>query len=297
MHYATIDLGSNTFHLLIVEVVSGKFIEKYRKRSFVGLGDGGIAVLKESSIQRGLECCKEFAQILASYQNAKLVITGTAALRAASNAHDFISQAETIFDQKIQIIDGDLEAKYIFNGVKLLSSMHECSLIIDIGGGSTEFIIAEHGEMLWAQSYTLGVGVLHSLFHKEEPISRINEEGCRSHIKKTIQPLLAQLSNHRIHTLIGASGSFEVLESMSGRMTFAHEINVIPKDDVKPIIKRIIAANYNEREKMEGLPKERVKLIVVGMILIDELMNIVEPERVIVTPYALKEGVLAELVK
>jgi exopolyphosphatase / guanosine-5'-triphosphate,3'-diphosphate pyrophosphatase len=295
MIYAIIDLGSNTFHLLIAEYVDNKFVTIYRERVFTRLSDGGIEKLSEAAIEKGHACLAAFRKTMDNYHLQKICIIGTAALRTATNANDFIIPAEEFIGHPITIIDGDKEAELIFKGVKLLSPMIERSLIVDIGGGSTEFIIVEGGQKVWAQSYKLGVGVLHSLFHKSEPISKDEILAAKAHIKRTIALLLEEVNKRPIVSLLGASGSFEIFESMTGKATFEREVNQIDIDDAKTIIEKITSANLEQRQSIEGLPPDRTKLIVVGMILVDVILDEVKPQNLYVTPYALKEGLLSEM--
>jgi exopolyphosphatase / guanosine-5'-triphosphate,3'-diphosphate pyrophosphatase len=294
---AIIDLGSNTFHLLIVDTTSEELIyEVYRQRIFVSLGDGGIDVLQESAMQRGLHACQLFADKMREYKVENTLISGTAALRTAENRNHFIEQAEAILEHPIMVIDGKQEATYIFKGVKLLSPMKERTLIIDIGGGSTEFIIVEDGEMVWSESYKLGVNVLHDLFHHEEPISAISIDAFKNHIRDVLDGFISKVNTQAITTIVGSSGSFEIFESMSGLVTHKDKINNINLNTARQIIQKIIVSNRQEREAMDGLPLERTKLIVVGMLLVNEVLEIVLPSQLIVSPYALKEGLLSTIV-
>jgi exopolyphosphatase / guanosine-5'-triphosphate,3'-diphosphate pyrophosphatase len=295
MRCAIIDLGSNTFHLLIAEIIDNKITTLFRERVFTRLSDGGIERLNDVSIDKGLSTLLSFRSSIDQYDVDKIKIIGTAALRTASNAETFILPAEKIMGHPIMIIDGDHEAELIYKGVKLLSPMIERSLIMDIGGGSTEFIIVEGGQKIWAQSYKLGVGVLHALFHKSEPITKQEVSAAKDHIIASIAPLLLHIKSNPIITLIGASGSFEIFESMTGKTTFEREVNQIDINDARAIIEKITTANLEQRQSMEGLPPDRTKLIVVGMILVDVILDEVKPQILFVTPYALKEGLLSEM--
>ncbi|MBP6397516.1 MAG: hypothetical protein KBF57_04630 [Saprospiraceae bacterium] len=298
MKVAAIDLGSNTFHLLIVEGdKSGIGVEIYRERVFVGLGDGGIEHLDDEAIERGLNTCLSFRKAINHYGVEKLRVTGTAALRNASNAQEFTARATAILGVKIEIIDGLQEANLIFEGVRQLSDLNERTLIVDIGGGSTEFIIAEKGELVWAESFLLGVGVMHAAYHKEEPIGKLHENELRKHIENTLLPLRDELERHNVTCFIGASGSFEVLESMTGRPSFKNKLNTVEMADAHTIAALIIGKNLQERAHLPGMPIERVKLIVVAMILIEEILKMTKEVTLKVTPYALKEGLLAQLLK
>ncbi|MBK8699569.1 MAG: hypothetical protein IPN29_08505 [Saprospiraceae bacterium] len=298
MRIAAVDLGSNTFHLLIVETTGrAPLVEIFRERVFVGLGDGGIELLEEEAIERGLQACSSFRKAMDFYTVNKVRVTGTAALRVAQNSLVFRERAESILGVGIDVIDGIEEARLIFEGVKLLSALDEPALLVDIGGGSTEFIIVQNGHLKWSGSYKLGVGVMHAAYHLNEPIGLDQEMKLREHIKLTLSPLQEAIIKMPVDILIGASGSFEVLESMSGQRSKRDELNEIKPDKVRNMVQTIIHSDLNQRILLPGMPAQRVKLIVVAMILIDEILNFTGKVRIQVTPYALKEGVIAEFVR
>ena len=293
---AVIDLGSNTFHLLIAEI-NGKEIKTiFKKRIFVGLGDGGIDVLQEASIERGLTSIKEFKSILDNnIVFDQLIVTGTAALRTASNADKFITKAEELLGTQILIIDGIKEAELIFKGASLLTDMSKgFHIIMDIGGGSTEFIIVKENKMIWSKSYKLGVNVMHALFQNSDPIDVKDENDLRQHLQEELSELRLQVTGKIFDSMVGASGSFEVLETMTGHEISTSQNRFIALKEIDHISQKIIKSSYHERLQMKGLPESRVKLIVVAMILIEEVIKIVKPLNLQVTPYALKEGILVD---
>ena len=291
---AIIDLGSNTFHLLIAEIRSNEVKIILKKRLFVGLADGGIDIIREHSIQKGIEALKEFRLLLDENKHQELIVTGTAALRSASNASEFIVHAEKILGTKVTIIDGLKEAELIYRGASLLTDMsHGYHMIMDIGGGSTEFIIVHENKMIWSHSYQLGVGVMHSMFQKSDPISYEDESALRAYLRLELTSLKQAAAGKDFKTLVGASGSFEVLETMTGHPVSISANRFINIEDFNQISKQIVKAGYQERLQMKGLPENRVKLIVVAMILIEEILEIIDPDAIQVTPYALKEGILA----
>lgn len=297
--YAVIDLGSNTFHLLIVEKKADNTFETlYRKRVFTGLSDGGVDVIKDDRINYGLETISEFKQILASYDFPRLRVVGTAVLRKAANRQFFIDQANEILGTEIEIIDGDTEADYIFKGIMLLDEMKSGThLIMDIGGGSTEFIFIKNGTKLWSRSFQIGVGVLHQSFHKTEPIHDTELNQMKSFILNTVADLIPIIESYKPSTLTGASGSFEVLQSMAGLELQFNNLTSVSPDFFNTMYNIIISSNYEQREKLEGLPKERVKLIVVGMVLKKIICDLIQPTNILISPYALKEGILSEMIK
>lgn len=300
MHrFGVIDLGSNTFHLLIVESKSPmEFYTVFRKRVFTGLSDGGIDVIKKERIAVGLETLKEFRNLI-NLQNCNyLKVVGTAVLRTAKNRMDFISQAENILGTTIDVIDGLQEADFIFNGISLLPNANKGThLIMDIGGGSTEFILVKEGKKLFSKSYVLGVGALHALFHKSDPISASELISMSDHISRTVSDLLPVTAQYPPDFLTGASGSFEVLQLMTGRDPDHEKLTVIAPDIFYKIYNQIITSDSKSRENLKGLPFERVKLIVVGMALKKTVFELIKPKYIMVSPYSLKEGVIKKMMQ
>ena len=214
MRLAVADLGTNTFHLLIVDVLEDKsFKEVYRERRFIHLAEDGIKTIGAAPYQRGIETLNSFAVQMMKHRVDKFKIKGTAALRRASNGAQFLSEVKAKTNISIETITGDEEAKLIYYGVREAVQLSvEPSLIIDVGGGSVEFIIADHEKMFWAQSFPIGVAVLYKDFHHSEPIS-INEiQILKQYLDTTLAPLKEAFSNYNIKSLIGASGTFDVLE-------------------------------------------------------------------------------------
>jgi exopolyphosphatase / guanosine-5'-triphosphate,3'-diphosphate pyrophosphatase len=295
---AVIDLGSNTFHLLIVNVGDDHTFETiYRERVFTGLSDGGIDVIKNEKIVFGLDTIRHFKKKLDQYEVSEIKVIGTAVLRKASNRQHFIDEAHGILNTEIKIIDGHTEAAYIYKGIMLLPSLRTGThLIMDIGGGSTEFILVSEGEKIWSESYTLGVGVLHSLFHHDEPIAKTSIEEMKAYVENILKDMLSFLKNYTIENLIGASGSFEVLQSMTSKEIGETNISIISIAEFEKIYDIIVRANYGERSKMHGLPLERAKLIVVGIVLKKIISDLVKPLKIVVSPFALKEGVLSDMI-
>ena len=294
---AVIDLGSNTFHLLIVEVgPGGTFRTLYRKREFTRLSQGGIDHILPERFEAGLETLRMFRQKLDEYGVTKIRAIGTAALRNASNRQEFIAKAGNILNTEVEVIDGFREADYIYKGITLLDKFNTGThLIMDIGGGSTEFILIKEGEKVWSSSFILGVGVLQNLFHHTDPISDSELTALNRHISTTLEDMMPVVAAHLPQSLAGASGSFEVLQSMTGESISDHDVSVISPDRFMALAEAVIHATEAERLLMKGMPAERVKLIVVGMALKKAVFDLVKPKQIIVSPYALKEGVLREM--
>lgn len=292
-----IDLGSNTFHLLIVSVNSkGSFDIIHKERSYVGLAGKGIEYIDPKAIEKGLNVLTKFKSDLDKFKVNNFKIIGTSALRSAKNSAEFINEAKKKIGVDIEVIDGNREADLIYKGVRLLHEMNGNYIIMDIGGGSVEFIFVKEGKNQWSKSYNIGVGVLFNEFHKTDPISIYEKKKLSDFLSNTIFELKSLSKDLKIDALIGASGSFEVVESMNGITTSSSKLSEVTIEDYKEVSSKLIKASFEERCKMQGLPESRRKLIVVAMILIDEVIEMFDPAKILISPYALKEGILSELI-
>ncbi|MBK9254743.1 MAG: hypothetical protein IPM42_04585 [Saprospiraceae bacterium] len=296
--YAVIDLGSNTFHLLIVEVFEDNtWVEVYRSRRFTGLSDGGIETLKDESISRSFDALLDFMHQIRYFHVQELRIIGTAALRTAENKNDFIQVAEKITNHKIEIISGLQEAKFIFDGIMLQPKARQGKqFIVDIGGGSTEFILTENGKMLHSESFKLGIGVLAELFHHHEPISEEELTGMNLYITDMMSDFIKKIDYHKPEILTGASGSFEILELLSGKESKYGETNEVTTAEFLKVYHKIVSANLKERLQMKHLPKERAKLSPVGLALMYNVIRVSKVEKILISSYAMKEGILSEMI-
>ncbi len=296
---AVIDLGTNTFHLLIVEAQKGKpFKELFRKSTYVKLAENGIHQIGTAPFQRGLDTLQSYRSILDKYEVEDLKIFGTAALRTASNGLDFINQVKTLSNFDIQLIPGEEEARLIHQGViQAVPFGLEKNLIIDIGGGSVEFIIADQDQVYWAQSFPIGVAVLYRDWQSSDPIKLSNIQQIQQFFKQELQPLLKALQNHQIPNIVGASGAFDVLQSFLQAEVIDANHSIIPAHNFPPFLKKILQKSLAQRFQMQDLPKEKAEMIVVALLLIDFILQKTQASNILVSGYAMKEGILAEMLK
>lgn len=299
MKLAVIDLGTNTFHLLIVEALpNGQFREIFRKRAFVQLAEEGIQRIGNGAFERGLNTLREYKKVLETHQVEKIQAFGTAALRTAQNGGEFKTAILKETGIEVQVISGDAEARLITKGVRLAVPFDtQVALIMDIGGGSVEFILANDKEVFWARSFPVGVAVLHHQFHKNEPISATEIDATNQHLEELLNPLWAALQKHPAHLLIGASGTFDVLEAMLVEKKEQPLCAFIQEADFYPIYEKIIQMPLDQRLEMDKLPAQRAKLIVVALILIHKVLEHLSVQQIAVSMYAMKEGMLAEMME
>lgn len=299
--HAVIDLGTNTFHLLIAEGGAGFALhEIYRERRFVKLAEEGIAHIGAAPYQRGLQTLIHYRQVLDEYgiPVEQVQALGTAALRTAGNGQAFLREVLEHTGIKVTLISGEREAELIYKGVALaVPPTKERLLIMDIGGGSVEFIIADENGIHWAQSFPIGVAVLYMQFHQQEPIHEEESRKLKAFLQSVLSPLKQALADFPCRQLAGASGTFDVLADFIGKGATNPLHTIVNVPDFFPFYAKLLRLNKAERHNMPGLPPERADMIVVALILLEVVLHMSGIEQIITSAYAMKEGMLYEMMR
>lgn len=293
---AVIDLGSNTFHLLIVDLQpEGHWIPILKDRHYVKLASGGLHRIDEESIERAIRVMKEFASKIQEYKVDATYAVGTAALREAKNGIEVAMLLESETGIPIEIIDGQQEAQYILKGIlSALPPLQSPCLIMDIGGGSVEFILFQQNEILFARSYKIGVALLFKSFHKHDPISDNEISNLEQYLQSELADLITVLNGVPEYFLVGASGSFEVIQDyMPKRKTEMHW-SELEMDGLDEYMSEVIHADLEQRKMRPEIPVERLDYIVVAYLLIRFLIRSCPPAKLYYCDYALKEGIIAD---
>lgn len=293
-----IDLGTNTFHLLIVKKQENELITLHYEYEGVRLGEGGIHKneLTEESMQRGIETLLNFKKTLIDFNVSNIEAIGTSALRNAKNAQYFVDQVFEKTGISITIISGEKEAELIYQGVTFGVSLQKNNnyLIMDIGGGSVEFIICNLSGVLWKQSFEIGGQRLMKTFHQHDPIlnSEINE--LKNYLTENLKSLKEAILEHQPKKIIGASGAFDTLYDIYIKQNKLLKDNTsyeLSLDDCFKITEEIIKKSEKERSQIVGMIPLRTRMIVVASILIVYVLKEYKIETLICTNYALKEGI------
>lgn len=301
MRIAVIDLGTNTFNLLIAESRSdGGFTALYNEKLPVRLGEGGInsGVILPAAYMRGIEAMDTYAESICQWKVDKKLAFATSAMRNASNGNEFVADVLNRTGIQITTISGAEEAGYIYEGVKqALSFNTENSLIIDIGGGSTEFIIANANGLLWKQSFEIGASRLLQRFTPSDPIREEEVNAITAYLSDVLVPLKSAVNQFPVVELIGASGSFDSLaEMVQARFHNAEEVAstefVFDLGECEIIHQQLIASTHAERLQIKGLIAMRVDMIVISAILVEFIIRELGIPKMRMSAYALKEGVL-----
>ena len=315
---AIIDCGTNTFNLLIKEKVEGKWKTLFKTKLPVKLGAGGFSenVLMPNRMARGLDALFSYKNVIDSLGVKDVRIFATSAVREASNGDEFVAKVKKHLNFDMEVISGDREAELIFEGVvQTTEEIKEDYLIMDIGGGSTEFIFVRDQKTLWRKSYLLGVSRLHGLLN---PASRINQDDVhrlRAHLNNELQDLISFLKENPVRVLVGSSGSFDTLfdmyqfakakdsskgitersteSSTEGSTERSMKLNEIPFSFYPSIHQWLMGSTLEERLKHPCIPQMRAEYMPLSTYLVKFILEQSNFNKMYQSEYALKEGVLA----
>lgn len=301
---ALIDMGTNTFHLLIVEVdAAGEPVTLVKRKESVKLGQDGIShgAIAPDAADRALQTLAGFKAEITKYEVSEIRAVATSAVRNASNGGKLI---QAIWDQtgiEVDVISGEREAELIYYGVKsALEIGLERSLIIDIGGGSVECIIGDGDGIFWKQSFEIGAQRLLDKFFNTDPISDTDVEAEMQFLEEALQPLTAAVAAYKPCLLIGSSGTFDTLCDIDvKRKGLDRDCDPCTEaelalPDFYEIYDDILKKSRAERLEIPGMPEMRVDMIVVACILIDHVLENYDLKKIRVSGYALKEGLLSQ---
>ena len=298
MKLAVIDLGTNTYHLLIGEVNEQGYREIARKRAYVKLGEGGLQTgsIMPAAQQRALEAMVGFKKLIDEYKVDHVRAMATSAMRSASNAAVLIQTIKDHTDIEVEIISGAQEAALIYRGVKEAVQIgSDNDLIMDIGGGSVEFIICNAQKALWEQSFEIGAQRLVDTFHCHDPISPEELSKLEHYLEERLQPLFEAIALYQPTRLIGTSGAFTTLISIykAKEQLFA-DLHApaydLPLHHFEQLYNDIRYKSYEERLQVPGLSNQRVDMIVISSALIQFVLSKTNISRITVSTYSLKEG-------
>jgi len=304
MRVAVIDLGTNTFHLLIAETTGNQLEILYKTNVPVKLGEGRINdnIIIPAAFERGINCLKDFSKIIANYQVDKIRATATSAVRSAENGKDFVDAVNERTGINIETITGDEEAELIYQGVKLSGAITDLSLIMDIGGGSVEFILCDTETLIWKKSYNIGAARLMQQFFKSDPINDGDKNAILFHIQNQLTDLFDICEKHQPKVLIGSAGAFETFaELIIRKNNLKADINTAKTfafnfDDYIATSIKLLNATHKERTEMPGIIPLRVDMIVIAVLITNYVLGRLKINRLTLSTYDLKMGVLASLI-
>ncbi len=300
MYLAVIDMGTNTFNLLISELNDkGALIHLFSDKISVKLGKDTIHrnYLSADAIRRALDALSIFFEKIRNYQPIKTAVYATEAIRAAVNRDQLLHPAQEKFGIDIQVINGDYEAELICMGVRqAVEFSDQPAIIMDIGGGSNELIIADCSSIFWKHSYPLGVARLAEQIKPSEPITHAQILELEHILENGLTDFFEAVARYKPTVMVGSSGAFDSFADMIYHVdpVFTHpytvKSNILGYDQFINLYGLLIGSTYAERLKMKGLIEMRADLIVLAAIIVRYLLERCKIVSLIQSEYALKEG-------
>ena len=293
--FAAVDLGSNSFHMVIARVVDGAMQIIGRLKQRVHLADGldENSVLSEEAIERGLSCLSLFAERLQGFDPANVCIVGTHTLRQATNAADFLKRAEQVIPYPIEIISGNEEARLIFMGVEHTQPEKGRKLVIDIGGGSTELVIGEDFQPILVESRRMGCVSFAQTYFPGRTINRENFHRARMAAVQKLESLTWQYRIQGWNVALGASGSIkaahEVLLAMGEKDGF------ITPERLDKLVAEVLKHTSFDTLNLPGLSDDRKAVFVPGLAILCGVFDALAIRELRLSDGALREGVLYEM--
>jgi exopolyphosphatase/guanosine-5'-triphosphate,3'-diphosphate pyrophosphatase len=306
MRLAAIDVGTNSIHMVVAEAdVEGGISTLWRMKEMIGLGRASFPsrVIPRETIDRAIAVLARFQQAAQQRQCEKIIATATSAVREASNGGDFIERAARHLGLDVRVISGREEARLIYLGVRhamdLSTGPH---VIVDIGGGSVEFIVGDSKSTALLESRKLGASRMTASFVKSDPVSDDDQATLLAHYEKELAPLCEQILQHKPTKFIGTSGTLENIALLCNPQQVQQNGNgqrqagptFIERAGFEEVLEKLLKSTAKQRAEMEGLDEGRRDQIVAGAMLVHELFRRLKPRRIVMCKSALREGILVD---
>lgn len=305
---AAIDIGTNSIHMAVVEIdpTLPSFTVIAKEKDTVRLGDRDMVTgaLTSAAIARSLAALRRCRDLAMSLKADRIIAVATSATREAPNGEDFLRQIEAELGIVVNLISGREEARRIYLGV--LSGMdfnEQPHIIIDIGGGSTELILADVHEARFLSSTKVGAVRLSKEFVTTDPISDSELKVLRAYIRgmleRPVDEIWHNLQLNEVPRAIGTSGTIETIAEIHAQ----DELGSVPDPlngyeiafkDIEKIVKRLTKMSYQERLEVSGLAEKRAEIIVPGAVILLEAMSMLKLDSITICERALREGIIVD---
>ncbi|CUU24890.1 exopolyphosphatase [Duffyella gerundensis] len=293
--FAAIDLGSNSFHMVIARVVDGamQVLGRLKQRVHLADGLGADNVLSEEAMERGLSCLALFAERLQGFSAANVTIVGTHTLRQAVNAEAFLQRAADVIPYPIEVISGHEEARLIFMGVEHTQPEKGRKLVIDIGGGSTELVIGEDFEPKLVESRRMGCVSFAQLYFPRGEISKENFRRARLAATQKLETLAWQYRLLGWQYALGASGTIKA--ACEVLLAMGEKDKLITVERLQMLYDEVIKYKSFDALSLPGLSEERKGVFVPGLAILCGVFDALAIRELRLSDGALREGVLYEM--
>lgn len=294
---AAIDMGSNSFHMVVARLVHGEIrtVEKMGEKVQLGAGLDQYNRLTEAAQQRALECLSRFAQRLQGMPAAGVQIVGTNALRVARNAHEFIARAEDVLGYPVEVIAGREEARLIYLGVShTLADDSGKRLVIDIGGGSTEFIIGQRFEPQELESLHMGCVSFRNRYFPDGKISRRQMDKAIIHAEQELQNIRQHYRQVGWQSAVGSSGSIKAIANVLAALKITD--GTITRTAMEELRKRLVDMGKVEKLAELGVRQDRQSIFPAGFAILLAAFRSLDIDAMTFADGALREGLLYDIV-
>ncbi len=303
---AAIDMGTNSFHLIIVEVKrDGKFKIIDREREVIRLGShskNGFSIISEGEIEKAIDVLTEFGKI-AKFYNAEIRAIATSAVREAKNKIEFLERVQENTGISVEPIDGKNEAELIYLGIQnVIDVKNKQILCIDIGGGSTEFLLGTNGESEFAESLKIGAVRLSKMFFPKYILEETAIELCRRYIHDKLASCSSLQPGLKFDFAVGTSGTIiaaaaiihfrkfnSFSKSLNGFTFLAKELFELTDEILK-------CKSPVDRLFIEGMEIKRADIIPAGLLILRETFKILNLNEMTVSENALREGIIVDTI-
>lgn len=304
---AAIDIGTNSFHLLVARPSGNNRFEVLDREKEVvrlGSGSGDMKRLEADAIERGLTCLRGFRRI-ADAAGAQVHAVATSAVREAANRREFVTRAWEESGVKVDVVTGIEEARLIHLGVlQAVPIFEQRVLVIDIGGGSTEFVLGRGDEMLDARSLKLGAIRMTERFLSKEPVKRKALDEARRYIRSYLPAVARMLRQHGGYEVaVGSSGTIvnvaEMARARAGEAPVRSRSNLsFTAEDLTEVVDALTAIPFaEERSSVDGLDPRRADIILGGVLVLEQAFEVLGIGEMVVSDFALREGLLLDVLR
>jgi exopolyphosphatase/guanosine-5'-triphosphate,3'-diphosphate pyrophosphatase len=300
MKLAAIDIGTNSIHTIIADVASNGSLEVVdRFKEMVRLGEGQTDKfgLSSRAITDGLAALSNAKSLCDSRGVEQICAVATSAVRESPNGAEFLSLVRQETGIRVKAITGQEESRLIYQAVRESISLNgQRALIVDIGGGSVEFIVGTQRHLYFADSVKCGVLRLRDRFPLSEPTTTKELNAVRDFIERNIKRVVAQVRDAGFDVVVGTSGTILALLHLArGDKALSRLHNVkASQQRIRSVVKQLSSMRLEERKNLNGIAPGRADTILPGAVLLETIMRSLDASKIIACEWALREGVLLD---
>ncbi len=302
MKIGTIDIGTNSMRLLIANYEDGKIKNrrKYINTTRIGQGVDEQGYITHEAMQRNIDAIKDFANKCIEEKCEKIYCMGTSALRDSKNGDEFVKKAKELTNIDVKIISGTEESNLGFRGVIEGTELDKGQdiLVIDIGGGSTEFIVGNSKGIKFAKSENVGALRMTEKFITTDPIEKNEFDYMSKFIEERISSTIQTLKCKNITKIVGIGGTITSLSAINQQLEIYSMEKIhnskVSKEELDEILQNLKEMTLNDKKNIAGLQSKRADIITAGVKILQIIMEKLEFEEIIISEYDNLEGLICQ---